>query len=221
MKQHRIDESKIYRAVGEIDDRFVSEALFYTPKRVRLKSLLPVLSSVAASLLLLTITIRLLPSILQSPNAPDAPADDLLWSVTEDYSANASLIACLSECSSAVAASDTPPSLQNDTFMILWKDLKTGMYYTVTLDRASVSEIDRLVEYLEAAEKATEVDASDESAPYLLWVSSGKGCATSPFLSDSSGNIFYGTPSDYSPEHLPSESFAAFLESLIRSSLAE
>ena len=213
-------EEALFRAVGKIDDRFVSEAMEYRAPRKKAKVLpwVTSLSSVAAAILAFAITLPL----LMNPKAPseeDPPLSDIstavLWSVAEAHTSNRALLLCLSELKAETKPLEEPPALTVGEAQIIWKDESDGTYYAVSLKGVSKQRRLELLELLEKA-PAAKVDAESETPPYSLWIDLGDGTAYSPYLPATSGTAFYGAPADYAPEQLPAEALAAFLEALLR-----
>lgn len=212
-----LSERQIYRAIGDIDDRFVDEALSYRAPKARQRSFrIGTLTAVAAAILLCAIVFSLLPD----PNMGDAPGGEqpgtsVSWSVSESYTANASLLSCLGELSATVPSSKTAPVLDG-TVKIIWKDEATGTYYEVALTEATQGELSRLSTLMKRDASAASVSAGSEAPPYSVWIATSDGYAISPYLPFRDGTVFLGAPDDYAPEILPTESFASFIEALLR-----
>ena len=218
MSKKHLDENTLYRAIGEIDDTFVAEALSYrAPKRKRFSELVPILSAVAAILLVCALAFRLFPG-LKKPQHDD-PA--VLWSATDGYENNASLMACLAEVRESATHSYVAPRTDNGVATIVFREEATGIYYSVPLTDATSSELSRLSRLIKNERPATSLSSDSDAPPFSVWILTGDGIAISPYLPYGNGTVFYGLPEDYAPEHLPSESFAAFIEALIRNHTAE
>lgn len=214
---------KLYAAIGQIDDRFVSEAIAYRAKRTKSVRVHPALgiTTAVAALLVLTVAIGLFAgrllreAVIHIPSGNDTP---VLWSAAEGYDANTALLTCLSESKTKTIGYTEAPALDDGKISIIWRDESDGTYYSVTLEALSASQ-ERQLEALLKGTAATAVSRAGDPAPFSLWVSTGDGTAVSPYLSASSGNVSYGTPAEYAPEQLPSEALAEFLKELIESNL--
>lgn len=217
MNQKHLDEAALFRAIGEIDDSIVSEAIAYrAPKRKHRAELISILSAVAAIFLICILAFRIFPNVTDPGTNPSSPT--VLWSITDGYESNTSLIACLAELRSTSEASYTAPRTDTGDAMVVFREEATGIYYSVQLTDATSRELSKLTRMLRDNSPATSIAADSEAPPFSVWILTGNGIAFSPYLPYESGTVFFGLPADYAPEHLPSESFAAYLESLIRSS---
>lgn len=222
MKKRAITEEALFRAIGDIDDKLVSEALDYKPKRRRIPPFVSVMSTVAAALLVLLLVVSLLPGLLDGSG--DAPADTggseppsaPVWTVAEGHTENLALLSCLDDVKERAESGTKAPTLTDGHARIIFRDERDGIYYEVPLGGASNAELERLVALLRSPDKEAPVPAGSESPPFSLWVTLGDGVAVSPYLDYGSGNLFYGTLDSYVPEYLPSESLAAFLCELLR-----
>lgn len=220
MNKKHLDEATLFRTIGEIDDSIVSEAIAYrAPKRKHRTGMISILSTVAAIFLVCILAFRLFPDVTEPGTNPSTPT--VLWSITDGYESNTSLITCLAELKSTSEASYTAPRADTGDAMVVFREEATGIYYSVPLTEATTSELSRLTEHIKTSKPAVSLPSDSDAPPFSVWILTGNGIAISPYLPYESGTVFYGLPEEYAPEHLPSESFAAFLESLIRNSTAE
>lgn len=208
---------RLYRVIGEIDDRFVAEAITYRAKTKRSRPALRVLTAIAACLAIVLL-IRLAPEILLRGDVkgPTPDVNAAVWAPTEGYDANASLLSTLASLSTDENRTVRATAPKDDgKVRIVWEERKTGNRYEIVLDRAAQYEIDRLATLIEQSRPAASLGADADPAPFSVWISTGSGTAVSPYLAYTDGNVFYGSYADYAPEYLPAESFAAYLEELL------
>lgn len=229
---HANDDAKLlYSIIGQIDDRFVSEAIEYTAKRkkpARILSLLPMAATLVAALLVVTVAIGVFTGpIMQNGNGSpsnggaETNADgngEVFWATAEGYDANTALLSCLAQSRTAASASETAPAITDGKFKIVWRDETDGVYYTVTVDFLSSKKRAELYALIDRA-AAAKVEPNSDSPPFSLWIVTGDGYALSPYLPKSAGTVSCGVLGDYAPEQLPSEAFAAFLAELIETNL--
>lgn len=235
MKKRSFTEEDLYRSIGEIDDRLVSEALDYEPKRrVLPRPFLPIVSTVAAALIVAVLALRLLPFIdlgvgdspidsgeppvsTGTPQLPNETEKDEipLWSVAKDHRENLAFLSALDGLTESATPLTEAPSLKDGEAKLILRDDRDGTYYEILLEDAFDHSSEQLLELL-ADDPALSVPHGCTPPPFSVWITLGDGVAISPYLTYGSGNLFYGTLDDYVPEHLPSEDLAAFLTDLIR-----
>jgi hypothetical protein len=223
MKQDKQwNENDLYRAIGDIDDRFIAEAAEYRRAKTNIPAFYRRAIAVAAALLVVcTALLRILP---KHPPSGDSNDDgDTLpplislgyeWTATADYRENTAFLTAIGNLTSTLPATTTAPSLYDGQTKIIWMD-SGGAYYTLVLEEITAQQKKRMLSMLETISPAKAITAVEDSPPCSVWIALGDGTAVSPYLPYTAGTISYGVLADYAPEYLPAEDLMRLLCTLI------
>ena len=194
----------LFAALGEIDDRYLTEAMEMRnrarkPKRLW-RTVLPLAASLGLVCVLLTVgTVSLFKRIL-FPGRQNAPSDVSAPTLSE----------VLRTCteSDAFTPCDSVAELPfSDGHIRVIVGTRDG---GIWVSRPLVASESRVLAYeYVAARGGTGFDAPDEA--YLVWISSGDGEVWTPCLSGGSGNVSFDRLFSYESEREPSASFTNLL----------
>lgn len=198
----------LFSEMGGIDDYLLQEALIYRPVQKRTSRLLIMAACLAMSVVLVLggVVIGNLAGIKN--DAP--PANEDLLPTPADDSLDGFLAAHGNEL--AYVALDTAEEV--DLFAapaVVWQSAESDelLISRPLTDR----ELQRLVD---RAKGGTAVGEVSPAQSYRVWILSGDGTVTSPYLKPSAGNV--GTELfDYEAEVIPSSAFTSCLEEILRS----
>lgn len=212
MKQNRTDPAEkrlaaesLFAALGEMDDRYLTEAIEARrqPRKPRAlwRTVLPLAVSLGLVLVLLTAgTVSLFGRLLSS-GSPEAPSE---------ADVSPSLSAILRSCTQSDAftpcagVAELPFSDGNTHVIIGAPDgsLWVSRPLTQREDQALVTEYS-------SASRRVDPDAPEEG--YRVWISVGNGAVWTPCLTGGRGNISFDRLFFYEAEREPSASFTDLL----------
>lgn len=202
----------LFDELSGVDDRFLDEALTYTPSRRRLPlpwKTIGLVAAVAATLVLL-VQGALLPFLermdsLMTPgnNEPNAPTETV-WS----------LDALLSE--STAGRFETLSSKEEYVFFgdarLVWQSAESDtLFVSRPLTNA---EAERLTKSL-ATRPAQGVSADAEQPAWRIWLVTADGRVITPYLQLSYGNVGYANLFDYHAEVVPNADWVSFISNLM------
>lgn len=202
----------LFDELSGVDDRFLDEALTYTPSRRRLPlpwKTIGLVAAVAATLVLL-VQGALLPFLermdsLMTPgnNEPNAPTETV-WS----------LDALLSE--STAGRFETLSSKEEYVFFgdarLVWQSAESDtLFVSRPLTNA---EAERLTKSL-ATRPAEGVSADAEQPAWRIWLVTADGRVITPYLQLSYGNVGYANLFDYHAEVVPNADWVSFISNLM------
>lgn len=202
----------LFDELAGVDDRFLDEALTYTPSRRRLPlpwKTIGLVAAVAATLVLL-VQGALLPFLehVSDPmtpgnNEPNAPTETV-WS----------LDALLSE--STAGRFETLSSKEEYVFFgdahLVWQSAESDtLFVSRPLTNA---EAERLTKSL-ATRPAQGVSADAEQPAWRIWLVTADGRVITPYLQLSYGNVGYANLFDYHAEVVPNADWVSFISNLM------
>ena len=215
MKKNKTDPAvkrraaeSLFTAVGEIDDRYLTEAMqarirARKPRRLW-RTVLPLAASFGLMLMFLTVvTVLLFNNIFfpPQPNTPsEVPTTQTLSIILQSCTASAAFTPCESEA-------ELPFSDGN--IRVIVGDRDGGIWISRPLTEREIRVIRN--EYT-AARGITDYDAPAEE--YLVWISYGNGEVWSPCLASGNGNISFDCLYAYASERDPSGAFLRLLTDL-------
>lgn len=200
---------RLFRALGEIDDRLISEAITaqkVPPKRRRSRH--TVLTAAASILLAVSLGAlggkalqKVRKKLAQSPSNSKVEA-------TADLSEL--LLACTQSQAFTKQATLAVPA---DGLAYLLVGARDGdrLWISRPLDQQEKATVSA---ELYAASQQNDF-ASPISDPYLIWYTDGNGNVWSPCLTGNAGNVTFGCVYDYQSERAPSTAFCQLLSELI------
>jgi hypothetical protein len=198
----------LFSEMGGIDDYLLQEALIYRPVQKRTSRLLIMVACLAMSAVLVLggVVIGNLAGIKN--DAP--PANEDLQPTPADDSLDGFLAAHGNEL--AYVALDTADEV--DLFAapaVVWQSAESD---ELLISRPlTEGELKKLTD---RAKGGTAVGEVSPAQSYRVWILSGDGTVTSPYLKPSAGNV--GTELfDYEAEVIPSSAFTSCLEEILRS----
>lgn len=214
MKKNKTDPAvkrraaeSLFTAVGEIDDRYLTEAM---QARIRARKphkkwhvILPLAASFGLMFTFFTVIAVLLFNSLFSPATPDTPSDGTVQTfsmVLQNCTESTSFTPCENE-------SELPFS--DGTIRVIIGDRDGGIWISRPLTEREIRVIRN--EYT-AARGITDYDAPAEE--YLVWISYGNGKVWSPCLASGNGNISFDCLYAYASERDPSDAFLRLLTDL-------
>lgn len=225
MKEDRLQKSEyLFREIGSIHDRWVTEALNYRPTRARFPRVLMIAASIALTMGLLVAT--LLVGLRQS--SPDRGTNTgTLQDDIADIGGNSnspdpnvasfSLDTLLMECKTAQSEAFTvlPSSVAINFFsgkvQVAWQYHDSSAVY---LSRAlTEDEILRIEKNLEASTNTTSTTTQPQCK---IWILYGDGRVVSPYLHPSIGNTGACELFDYHIEVIPNADFSSCLSEILK-----
>ena len=218
----RWNENDLFRAIGDIDDRFITEAAEYRRARSTAPAIYRRVIAVAAALLVVCAALLRIPQ--KNPPSGDSNTDGdthpplinlgYEWTATADYRENTAFLTAIGNLTSTLPASATAPSLHDGLSKIIWMD-SGGAYYTLVLEEITTQQKNAILSMLETKAPEKAISYTEDAPPCSVWLSFGDGTAFSPYLPYAEGTKSYGTISDYAPEYLPAEDLMRLLCTLI------
>ena len=223
MKQNQPwNENDLYRAIGDIDDRFIAEAADYRRAKQNRPAIYRRIAAVAAALLIVSAALLRIPQ--KNPQGNDGGGDSETrppiinlgyeWTATASYRENTAFLTAIGNLTATLPASATVPSLHDGLTKIIWTD-DSGAYYTLVLEEITERQKKEILSMLETKAPEKAITTAEDAPPCSVWIALGDGTALSPYLPYTAGTISYGTPSDYAPEYLPAEDLMRLLCALI------
>ena len=225
MKQDRLQKSEyLFREIGNIHDRWVTEALSYQPKHARVPRVMLIAACIVLSTTLLAAT--LLIGLHQS--APDKENnagisqgfDDNTGGNSTDadtsvatFALDTLLLECKATPSESVTVLPAPVAINffSSKVQVAWQYEDSSAVY---LSRAlTADELLRLEKNLERSTKASD---SLEQPACKVWILYGDGRVVSPYLHPSIGNTGEGELFDYNIEVIPHADFSSCLSEILK-----
>lgn len=225
MKQDRLQKSEyLFREIGNIHDRWVTEAMTYQPKRSPIPRVLLIAASIALSTALLVST--LLVGLHQSTpkgntnagtNQEDSADIGGNSNSPDKNFASFELDALLLEYKTAPSESFTvlPSPIAINFFsnkvQVAWQYLDSSAVY---ISRAlTEDEILRMEKNLDSSTNATNTINQPQCK---IWILYGDGRVVSPYLHPSIGNTGAGELFDYHIEVIPNAEFSSCLSEILK-----
>ena len=218
----RWNENDLFRAIGDIDDRFITEAAEYRRAKPNLPAIYRRVIAVAAALLVVCAALLRIPQ--KNPPSGDSNTDGdthpplinlgYEWTATASYRENTAFLTAIGNLTSTLPATTTAPPLYDGQAKIIWMDAG-GAYYTLVLEEITEQQKKRILSMLETTAPEKAITTSEDAPPCSVWIALGDGTAVSPYLPYTAGTISYGTLADYAPEYLPAEDLMRLLCALI------
>ncbi len=183
----------LYRAIGDIDDMFIHEAMAYKKKKKTIfgMSRASVVLTALVLVVAVSISMRLFSMTDGAPNAPtDSDTPNMSQTLTE----------MLSDASGRYYESKDEIDLFDKQIKFIYFDgegYKTIKVYASTSSLKDNFSLDEKEDIPKTAER--------------VWLSLGNGMILSPYLKFSDGNIGYNTLFEYDPEGVPSDTFMHFI----------
>ncbi len=181
---------RLYEEIGYVDERYLQEAASYRARKKSpawravliaaavLLSFTLLLGTVAAS-----VTIGVIGALInsgnQAPEEPLAPIDQMEQAMAQEKH--------------VALSADQLEFFDSPT--LIWSELGSDEYYSVTL---STYECKELVYLMQTNRR--EYTAQSDAPKYQIWLSFGDGVVVSPYLKNTAGNAGHGEVFDYDPE---------------------
>lgn len=194
------DKAKyLFEKMELIDDKYLDEAINYTPKSgklIRKISVIIALASVLSVFIVLGIG-----SLFMKTSKSDSSAKYYADTVFAEASGNHTEFE---------SAKDLVDSVMSDgASHIIWLDTESGKYYDAKISSAQQSG-------LMSAKKFNKAVSEDYAmGKYKIWIKDSNGEVTSPELKESRGNISYRNVFDYDPELELSDEFVKSLKNIL------
>jgi len=194
----------LFDSIGDIDDRFVSEAESFVKARqiaVRTKRI-RIASFVAAAAVIVIAIIPLLSKNLFSPPNSGAPG-------LNNNAVNVeTVLSQVRDKESLKLVSGDEIDYLDNTAKLIWQYEGDESYVVLELSESDKKGL------TEAMKTHGSTYGVDEAAECYVWISLGNGTVVSPYLLDSPGNVGLSA-FEYMPEVEPSDSFVTLLSSII------
>lgn len=199
--------------IGNIDDRFVAEALTWkAEKRAPRRNPIRVLLIAASLALVLTVGIAGTVTMLRR-NGQNLPTGDQITEqpdqVTPVERFDSVLFSALQSPSFTVCSAEEVSFFDGNVRLAV-KDRQTGaLYVSRPLTQGEQAELSRSLNA-----SVFSVASGADNGDYLVWITLGDGWVLSPCLFLAGGNLAAATLFDYEAECIPSQDFNVFLASL-------
>ena len=207
----------LFSAIGEIDDRFLEEAVSYRRPARRKKYWIPVLAACLAVFFTVSSALSfalaapvgvfilgLMGTQSQSPPKPQAPEND----PTEYYASLDELMtAQKEEGGHSVYLSAEELSYFGEA-SIIWQYEEDGEYCVAPLTLPQLSRVKLLMG------RGENVGDRSPDSICRVWICDGKGNVRSPYLKNSAGNVDSAV-FDYEPEIIPDEDFVECISDIL------
>ena len=209
MKNDRMQKAEyLFREIGNIHDRWVSEALLYQPKRSATPRILLIAASIAlcASLTVATLVVGMMQlSPIGEKPVPDVGGD------SEQLTPDRLLLSCRTDESANYTVLASPAELNyfSSSAHVVWQYADSSAVY---VSRAlTEEECDQLEKAMENSTNAT----SNEQPACKIWILYGDGRVISPYLHPSIGNTGESELFDYNVEIIPDADFTSCLSEIL------
>ena len=207
----------LFSAIGEIDDRFLEEAVSYRRPARRKKYWIPVLAACLAVFFTVSSALSfalaapvgvfilgLMGTQSQSPPKPQEPEND----PTEYYASLDELMtAQREEDGHSVYLSAEELSYFGEA-TIIWQYEEDGEYCVAPLTLPQLSRVKLLMG------RGENVGDRSPDSICRVWICDGKGNVRSPYLKNSAGNVDSAV-FDYEPEIIPDEDFVECISDIL------
>lgn len=195
----------LFTALGEIDDRYLTEAMEARTRvrkpRKKWHVILPLAASFGLMFTFFTVIAVLLFNSLFSPATPDAPSDGTVQTLSMV------LQNCTESTSFTPCENETELPFSDGTIRVIIGDRDGGIWISRPLTEREIRVIRN--EYTVARGSSTNFDAPAEE--YSVWISYGDGEVWSPCLTSGNGNISFDCLYAYASERDPSDAFINLL----------
>lgn len=213
MKNDRMQKAEyLFREIGNIHDRWVTEAITYQKPRARLLRPLTVAASiaVAASLLVgvFAANWNQIETLLGNlPFRESGSEEELKFTSTESL-----LLHCREDANASytVVSSVSELDFFSERVHVVWQYENDSAVY---VSRALTDdERDRLTYQMKYADR---FDESAAQPACRVWILYGDGSVASPYLQSSIGNVGVGELFDYNVEVIPNADFNTCLSDIL------
>lgn len=201
--------SRLFAAMGEIDGRYLAEALEVRTKKRRTALPISVLSVAASVALVVTLIFGTSRFLFGSPKDNLTESDGL---DRQGIAFSELLLAC-TESSFFIEQTDLRELPLQDGEMRILVGTRTGdrLWVSRSLNESECAVIDREVLLSSQTVPAERTDSAD----LMIWITDRNGAIWSPEVAYSNGNVTFGNLYDYDPEREPSDAFCNLLIDLI------
>lgn len=215
----------MFDEIGNIDDKYVNEALLCEKKQLGRQGKLIRILTVAACIALISAMLLTMISN-RTDDAPQAPSEpptslpkveDLLMINFTEMDSDIRGMFNVPTFDSTESIDGKYSFIYHSGVRLIWT-YGNGVYYSVAV--SDESDIKTLENYL-ANDKSTDFERGKEYGNFRFYISYGNGIVETPYLSNNSGRISDGYLPDYLPEVLPSDDFARFVQSIIDKRISE
>lgn len=199
----------LFSEIGEIDERFLSEAFTYPQvkkfKKAQANKLRKIL--IAAVIGLAVLLFPIWKNLLNIQNDFYEPT----------YMSDA--IVHASKMKQIKSISKDNIDLFDGSVKIIWKLKDKDDYFVIKVNDFDSSEL--LRESKNVTFNSVKVTDKNKYYPEMIWINDGRGVVFSPYLRYSKGNIGYGELFNYSPEVEPNHLYVNYVFELIKESVTE
>ena len=209
MKKIKQEQAEaLFRAIGEIDDFLLQEAVSYRPsKRFSLSALIPI----AATLLLTTVLLVSTGVMsLWSPSGKNPMSEQNGNAGSTPQTLDSVLLFSRDDALyTTVETADSVPFFSGEAYLV-WQYADSE---ALCISRElSESEVETLTKKMGTG---TPVEADSQSPSCRMWLVLGDGRVISPYLYPSSGNVGAATLFDYEAELIPSSEFSSCISDIL------
>lgn len=196
----------LFRAIGEVDDRLLQQALQYRKKRIPLWSVLPIAAALVLSVSLIGASVLL--ALQKKDNRePASSQPEQQYPCTLEQI----LLDCRGRFDYAVPDNEESIPFFDDNSYIVWQYTDSSALY---ISRAlTQAETETLADYCGTGQRLGEA-----STPLScrIWIVGENGIVRSPYLEQSAGNTAVGQLFDYEAELIPSDTLTSCISDILK-----